>query len=94
MAGRNPRIPEPESPGWWVDCFECECGARYGQFRGPYRGPSHLRWEAAARGCERSLVEAAGPSGMVFMSRGPVLWWMRVSKLEAWYQFHRWCEPR
>ena len=31
---------------------------------------------------------------VVFMSRGPVLWWMRVSKLEAWYQFHRWCEPR
>lgn len=83
----NAYIPAPTSPGWWVSDVECACGAKYRESR------FGIRWQMGV-----DLVRAANggfdsENGGGYKSAGPVLWAMRVLKLDLWYYTHRACEP-
>lgn len=75
----NPRIPLPRPPGPWVDeKRNYVTGERYSDFRAhvtPEEAGARLRQEARRQGL-----------GDPYISRGPILWVMRVMKLEAWYE--------
>lgn len=76
----NEDLPAPRSPGPWVDPEQCEaCGARYRDFR------AGIDWSDGV-----ALVRGHNGEGGGYRSRGPVLWAMRVLKLDAWYMEH-WC---
>jgi hypothetical protein len=87
LVPTNAYIPAPASPGWWVSDAECACGAKYRESR------FGIRWRMGV-----DLVRAANggfdsENGGGYKSAGPVLWAMRVLKLDLWYQTHRACEP-
>lgn len=82
------KMPEPPSPGPWVDDIECVCGARYKDFRAfTSSRDAFAQGQAAVKS-----AQAENPEG-VFLSRGPVLWAARLIKLTEWYSLHRWCCP-
>ena len=81
----NPYIRKPRSPGPWVTDRECDCGCKYRDFRGPLCFQEAANWL-------RSRAHGDGDESGGFRSRGPVLWMMRVAKLGAWYDEHRYCE--
>jgi hypothetical protein len=76
----NELLPEPRPPGPWVDARACTCGASYEDFRA---------WPSFHDGAQR--VRQVNGEGGGYRSRGPVLWAMRVLKLEAWYLEHLLC---
>lgn len=84
--GSNEEIPEPRSPGEWVDPRRCHvCGDRYGDFR----AGSDCGFDqgvAAVRSANGGFEEGGG-----WRSRGPVLWAMHTCKLNAWYLEHLPC---
>jgi hypothetical protein len=82
----NPRAPEPDPPGPWVDADTCTACAE-----------DYTRWVAGITfddGVQalRQAAKADGDLGGGYRSRGPVLWRMRILKLEAWYERHLECE--
>ncbi len=73
----NAKTPLPKSPGSWVDLEDCAvCGELYKRWHG-----SGASWDAAVD----SMEDGA------FKSRGPVLWRMRVLKVQEWYMRHSIC---
>jgi len=81
----NPLFAEPSPPGPWVSGERClGCGEDYGDFRGPLDF-------AAAADVLRQAAKTAGDDGGGYRSRGPVLWVMRVFKLDAWFLQHMEC---
>ena len=81
----NAAIDLPVSPGPWVDARRCDCGEDYKTFRA---------WPSFEDAAFRIRVANGGfGEGGGFRSRGPVLWMMRVMKLEAWYLAHQACAP-
>lgn len=84
---RNEHIPEPKSPGRWIDQYRCVCGAEYKNFRlFSYRTSQGNRFSEA---CNRVRLANGERGG--FRSRGAVLWALRVMKLQAWYDAHYAC---
>jgi len=87
VGAANPTLREPGPPGPWVDDVRCSrCGALYEDFRGPYDwidATIQLRSEYAN---ENGSYSEIGHSAWI--SRGPVLWRLRVAKLSAWYYVH------
>lgn len=77
----NPLIRKPRPPGRWVNYESCICGARYNDLR------CGVGFGEAAQ-MLRIKAEAAGDITGGYRSRGPVLWLMRVSKLDAWFSMH------
>lgn len=78
----NPQIRLPKSPGEWVDEQRCSvCGSTYDSYRSGVsfsEGAQRLRFAARAQGAE----------GGGWRSPGPVLWAMRVIKMERWFLEH------
>lgn len=73
----NPKLGAPRPSGPWVTPERCACGALYHRHRA---------------GCSFSQVRAElAAQGFEALSRGPVLWGMRVSKLTDWYLTHHDC---
>lgn len=98
----NVRIPAPEPPGPWVDEHSCECGAHLADYKkshyGVTWGEAMDRLREANQAAElrgelgsQTTFDLDNPPGG-FRSRGPVLWTMRVIKLERWYEDHADCE--
>ena len=82
----TPARDAPKSPGPWVDETRCyACGGEYKRFRGS-------KGFADAADDLRRAAKAAGDEGGGFRSRGAVLWWMRVNKLDEWYLKHWPCQ--
>jgi hypothetical protein len=78
----NNFIKKPVSVGNWVDEIECQgCKEKYEQFK------PGITFAEAAQLVRNHNQETNGG----FRSRGPVLWAMRILKLELWYQRHAYC---
>lgn len=81
----NETLRKPRSPGPWVNEETCTCGAHYRRSR------YGISWKMGV-----DLVRATNggfEGGGGYRSKGPVLWAMRVIKLDAWYNYHRDCVP-
>lgn len=76
----NARLPEPRSPGDWVSAERCVCGSTYKRFKPGVK---------FSDGVEMVRIRNGEDGG--FRTRGPVLWAMRVIKLELWYYEHQGC---
>jgi hypothetical protein len=83
----NEWLAAPKAPGDWVDEESCACGATYHAFRAGVRYTEGAATVRRMNGQDRDT-----PNG--WRSRGPVLWAMRVMKLQAWYLEHATCAPR
>ena len=81
----NPRIKAPAAPGEHCDQEFCYgCGESYEEFRLYFSF-------AEAADLIRHKAFGEGDEGGGWRSRGPVLWVMRVMKLNAWYDKHSGC---
>jgi hypothetical protein len=78
----NVTLRKPRSPGPWVSEETCACGAVY------RRSHYGITWRMGVE-----FFDASNPDETRYRSRGPVLWAMRVLKLDAWYEHHRHCRP-
>ena len=82
---KNPTIAAPKSPGPWVDEEVClVCFSMYEKFR------AWPDWAASAD-VLRQAAKREGDQGGGYRGRGSVLWVMRVTKLNAWYDEHMPC---
>lgn len=77
----NPLIRKPRPPGKWINYDSCICGARYDDLR------VGISFSEAAQ-MLRLKAQGEGDDGGGYRSRGPVLWMMRVSKLDMWFGEH------
>tara|TARA_Y100000310_G_C20462492_1_gene706034 strand:- start:560 stop:856 length:297 start_codon:yes stop_codon:yes gene_type:complete len=67
------------APMPWVDEQRCEaCGEEYSSFR------CGVSWDDGVDAVRQANIRNGGG----YRSRGPVLWAMRVIKLDAWYLRH------
>lgn len=78
----NNEIPKPIPPGPWVNEFRCKCGDHLAEYSKTSQG---VTWD---EGVQRLRETNADIEGKGYRSRGPVLWAMRVIKLERWYADH------
>lgn len=80
----NALLPRPRSPGPWVNETECSvCGAKYKDFRA---GCGFREGAQRVRDANGGFAAGGG-----YRSRSPVLWGMKVCKLDAWYLEHLMC---
>jgi hypothetical protein len=85
----NPDYPAPRSPGDWVSEEECEtCKARWPDQPKDWK---YKLFRSSASFAEEARAMRCREEGGNFISRGPVLWRMRVRKLTEWYQEHAFC---
>lgn len=87
----NPKMPEPASPGRWVDTDDCQlCGEKYKRWR------SGVSWDQASQmlydGPQGGDTGKA-TTGKFYRSRGAILWRMHVLKMGEWYARHSLCGP-
>ncbi len=88
MIHRSVKKPRPS--GSWVNEDRCaRCGALYRDFRSGLSFAQARREVAIHNELPPDDIDTPG----FWPSRGPVLWWMRVHKLNLWYQHHAGC-PR
>lgn len=96
----NADLPLPEPPGPWVNESRCVCGAHLADYKRSRfgvtwdQGVDLLRTVNAAAEQQGELPGIGGSPddpGAGFRSRGPVLWAMRVLKMERWYAAHATC---
>lgn len=77
----NALLKAPDPPGSWVNESSCLiCGETYEEFE------AGISWNDGV-----VLVRSVNEEGGGYRSRGPVLWAMRVQKLQAWYERHTCC---
>ena len=78
----NEPSPLPTLPPHLTETHCLHCKAKYANFR------AHPSWTEAA-----NRIRARNGEGGGWRSRGPVLWEMRVMKMEAWLLAHHDCAP-
>lgn len=94
----NATFPKPLPPGPWVTKWRCVCGDHIEDYKDFRSGVSFgeaaqvLRDanQAEELGGKRQILDPGDPPGGR-RSRGPVLWVMRVIKLQRWYDAHAAC---
>ena len=82
----NATIRRPASPGLWVNEETCTCGAHYRKSR------FGITWKMGVDLVRASNGGFDSENGGGYKSAGPILWAMRVLKLDAWYHCHRDCD--
>ena len=88
MEFQNAEVREPAPPGPWCSPTQCDCGGTIYDYDRYNSGVTFAEAEEELR--QRN--ESAGLEYGGYRSRGPILYMMRVLKLERFYEDHQNCD--